>query len=444
MPRLEFEMEWQEAEHVRGEELTATWACLTIRLGDRSISRVFDKRAKTVRDGIFIPVYPLAEWLVENWWSLLYEFENPLKRHDADFIWRHSTAYARQGYALPGLEIISSESRTKLRWAPDLLKWSGIEFIGPGGEEWIDKESFRDACEQLVSAVVRRLATIGVEGTRLQRDWAVIQATDTEEEEFCRVAGGIGWDPYALSEKERDLVQKIDRELTHDVLEQAVPILDPAKLDADIEAIVRGLRVGREARVPLLEFRKMRGVIVGIAGNEPYATPWKVGYDLAHEARRHLGLNGQALPSFEAIGRAIAESPAVLEAATRPVDFGAAALVDGLVAQAESDDPGFAFQDRHDESLRFHFCRALAEVLMHPGQDSLITRAKSDRQRLSRAFAAEFLAPADALRERIRTSEIGEDDVARLTKEFGVSSFVIQHQLENHQIAKFPQSWQDA
>lgn len=436
MPALEFVVDWQQAEGVQGEELSSTWAYMVIRLGDAPLTRILDHRAKTVRDGVFVPVYPLAEWLVTNWWTLLYEAENPDKADDADFIWRHSIAYARQGYALPNLQIVSTESRTRLRWDIEELRWSHIEFLGPSGEAWIGKADFRDACERFVDAVVRRLLTLGVEGTPLQEDWAAIRRADPDEVAFCRTAGAIGWDPYALDDRERDTILKIDRGLTDEVLEQASAVLNPDNVDRDLNAIIDALRASHASRVPLSRFRELAPDIVRSARTAVSAAPWQVGFALAQQARRHLGLNGQPLPTFEAIAQAIREDPTVIEAATEPIDFGAAPLVDGVVSMADGEPPGFAFQVKSDISRRFHFCRALAETLMHPGQDALITRAISDRQSLSRAFAAEFLAPAKALRESVTNSTIGDDDVHRLMNDFGVSSLVIQHQLENHNIAR--------
>ena len=55
---------------------------------------------------------------------------------------------------------------------------------------------------------------------------------------------------------------------------------------------------------------------------------------------------------------------------------------------------------------------------------------------MNRAFAAEFLAPSVQLRKEIKNSVLDRDEVERLAKMFGVSAFVIEHQLKNHQIAK--------
>ena len=49
---------------------------------------------------------------------------------------------------------------------------------------------------------------------------------------------------------------------------------------------------------------------------------------------------------------------------------------------------------------------------------------------------AEFLAPSCALRKRIRSSVVAEEEIGGLVRELGVSSFVIEHQFESHGIAR--------
>ena len=85
---------------------------------------------------------------------------------------------------------------------------------------------------------------------------------------------------------------------------------------------------------------------------------------------------------------------------------------------------------------RFHFCRALAEVLTPPGTDRLLTRAHSERQQRNRAFAAEFLAPSHALKKRVSLPVVDAEDIDELAVEFGVSSLLIVHQVVNHRIAR--------
>lgn len=96
----------------------------------------------------------------------------------------------------------------------------------------------------------------------------------------------------------------------------------------------------------------------------------------------------------------------------------------------------FAFRPVREEGRRFHLCRALAEALTAPATDAVLTGAPTHRQRRGRAFAAEFLAPASALRDRAHGPLVREDDLTDLSAEFGVSPFVIGHQLANHGISR--------
>ena len=101
MPSLSFEIDWVDAEGICGPELSTTWASLRIRAGNSTLTRVLDSRAKTVRDFVYVPLYPLAEWLASNWWFLIHEFENPAKEGDPDFHRRHALGTSREGMRFP-------------------------------------------------------------------------------------------------------------------------------------------------------------------------------------------------------------------------------------------------------------------------------------------------------------------------------------------------------
>jgi Zn-dependent peptidase ImmA (M78 family) len=63
-----------------------------------------------------------------------------------------------------------------------------------------------------------------------------------------------------------------------------------------------------------------------------------------------------------------------------------------------------------------------------------MTVARTDRQQRNRAFAAELLAPADWLRERIGGTWVTSDDVDEWAAELGVSPDVVDRQIENHRL----------
>jgi hypothetical protein len=68
-------------------------------------------------------------------------------------------------------------------------------------------------------------------------------------------------------------------------------------------------------------------------------------------------------------------------------------------------------------------------------EPALLTRISSDRQKRNRAFAAELLALAEGIRKLISESRIDRDEVAEVAAELGVSEWLVEHQVQNHQLA---------
>lgn len=71
MSRISIEFDWQDPLSAKGRELRATWADLRITIDGKTVTSVLDTKSKTVRSSIYLPLYPLAEWIAGHWWSLL-------------------------------------------------------------------------------------------------------------------------------------------------------------------------------------------------------------------------------------------------------------------------------------------------------------------------------------------------------------------------------------
>lgn len=114
----------------------------------------------------------------------------------------------------------------------------------------------------------------------------------------------------------------------------------------------------------------------------------------------------------------------------------------GTMTVYRNDDgvPVLGLRKLGEPGRRFHLCRAVAEILTDGVADSLVTQAESPRQKRNRAFAAEFLAPSRALCSRVKSPVVDDDDIEELAEEFGVSTYVVEHQLQNHQIAQVESS----
>ena len=432
MPQVNFDFDWVDPERVNSPELSATWASLQIRIGDSVITRVLDTRAKTVRDFIYVPLYPLAEWLVTNWWFITHELQNPAKEGDPDFRRRHSLSTSREGYAFPNLDVIPSGAQTRIVWKKDRPPWTNVEFLEDGYIR-MDGSEFRETCGDFIDQVIGRLDSLGVHETFLEQEWDAIQTADEEEADFCKAAAGLGWDPYALDDTGRDHVLLIAEKLGG-LLNEAVPALDPTDPVAGSYAILSAFE---EAKLNILHLERIESFRAEISRDSIAGhNPWDVGYEWARRLRRSLSLNGDPLHTTALIAEALGENAELLDKVTEPVGiFTKTPLIDGVITR-DDDSPAFAFRPLRDDARRFQFCRALAEVVASPHSDALITKAHSERQQRNRAFAAEFLAPSAALRQRVSSLVIDDDDIGELAEEFGVSSYVIKYQVENHRIAR--------
>ena len=116
---------------------------------------------------------------------------------------------------------------------------------------------------------------------------------------------------------------------------------------------------------------------------------------------------------------------------------GHARFFDAVVDVNEKGSPGFLIEKRQEEAKKFALCRGLFEYLTSaPGAPALISTTRSERQKRNRAFAAEFLAPAALLKEHLRGETFTEEEVDEVADVFGVSSYVIRHQIANHHLAR--------
>lgn len=432
MTDLSFDLEWVDPEGARGLELRATWARLTLVIAGEPVTRVFDERTRSVRTSIYLPLYPLAEWIATNWWRLLYEVPSPRTSTQNGYQSRHCLAKASEGFAFPDLSLEPLGETVRLSWAGRKLLRTPVEFLG-GHTVFLNREMAQEGLERFVDAVLGRLEDGGIEGTLLHQEWRAICNLAPEEETFCRLAGTLGLDPFQLGKEEAeellDAAEKIPEVLQDEFFSSA----DPSALLQEAEAVDRALEAVAGTHQGLEPLRRLRESFN--APELPGEPPWKQGYAAAGALRADLGLDGSPLPSFEALSETLGVQRPLLEREVKSVS--GLETVDGVVAFDDEQRPGFALRATADEARIFGFCRELFEYLAAPGPDPLlVTRGGTHRQQRNRAFAAEFLLPSEALRDRVRGPVVTYEEVNKIAEAFGVSWAVVSHQLDNHRIAR--------
>ena len=438
MSTLHFESEWLDGTGIEGAELAATFASLRICVGRTPVTKLLDHRTKAFRERIHVPLYPLAESLATNWWFFA---SGPGFGDAADENSRNcpSLISPRDGFIYPRLTAIPVERAVRLVWKAsrpgDRDAAGRVEFTG-AGEAQIETGDFRRACSDLIERVLARLSSLEVEDTLLHREWTAICGADTEEIEYCRTAAALGWDPYDLDETRRKAMETLDT--LGIVRREAVPAMGsdaPASVIASCAAVSRAFVAARKSASAFRNLDSIRREMEPPDESDAGSAPWRTGYRLARRLRRSLGIDGAPLGTMDDLARALQQDPEALR--TVPTtDFGAARLFDGVVSADNGGKASFALRPSLEENRRFALCRALAEALDAPHADAVLTKAPTERQQRNRAFAAEFLAPSEALRERVPSTVLHEDDLVDLATSFGVSVFVVGHQVVNHGIAR--------
>jgi hypothetical protein len=432
MNGLQLDFEWIDPEGARGPELRATWASLEIRFDGAAITRAIDNSSRSVRNSLFLPLYPLAEWFATHWWFLLHEVEAPGRSTSDLYAKRHSLRDAGEGFALPSLTIQPlGESFVRLAWEPVELEAQNLEFTASGSGV-VSVSQLREALSNFVTAVLKRLQQQGVEGTLLESEWNHIQILEPDEEEFCIAAASLGLDPYAVDEVTQEEILSVSKALPASLLAGFLEVAEPTSLQVQAQRVLTALK---RSGANLANLENLKSLRNDLKTFEVQGSPWRQGYEFAHELRSRLGLNGEPMSSLSALGQALGLSKS-LDTAIVTVT-GLPDSLDALVATNSQESPGFAVPKRREQAVRFAVCRALFEYLTIPeSAPLLVTRARSERQKRNRAFAAEFLAPAHLLRERLPSRTVGDEEVDDIAASFGVSPYVIWHQIENHTLAR--------
>jgi hypothetical protein len=421
MKGFHIDLEWEESPRVRAPELSATWARLELYADGEPITKVEDHRSRGVRDGIYVPLYPIAEWFVTNWWFLWHEWR--AGRPDS----RHNLLAARDGFALPDLSFLPTETRMQLVWrSKPASEFDRVSFLFEGTRV-VSKDTVREEICSFIDAVTQRLNDRNVAETFLATEWEAILAAekDPEQKRFCEQAARLGIDPFNPESSIASSLEELDSLLPKTVIDDFCDAVRLNEIPSGVRAIrdfLASLGGGAVGNADWQNLHERFGISNG-------HTPWQYGYDQARRLRAHLGLKG---PIQE-------DLLSVLRQALDPLDiypFEAPIGIEAITAPSPDEVASFGITNRveREESRRFLLCRALSDLLvLH--KPSLVTNAQTEHQQRNRAFAAEFLAPAEAIRERLPASHLSEEDVEDLAQEFRVSGFVVRHQIENHKLA---------
>jgi hypothetical protein len=414
-----------------------TWAAVRLYAAQRCVTRWLDRDSHQEIDTIYIPAFPVARWVVMNWWALLNEActDDVPPAPGADWtererawLHRHCLRSAESGLFLPRFSIWNNGRHLSASWLADSDD-SCLTMPGPflyGSSTTIDAREAEDALRSFVGTVVRWIEeSTDFRAINLRDNWRAITNADPEEAAFCRAAGRMGLDPYDTSSWPTglvDLLETLSEEnpppIVTDFLSTAAPA-DAAPLWKWVNEARRAANLGPAANSPPLPLT-------------PDTFAGQAGVTAAHRLRKQYGIEDATLLSVEVMANRIGLGPIKFEDYNHQPRGAIRAAVGW---QGGGNAVVLGPMPPSMESQRFLLARGLfhATFMCERGA-RLITRTHDWDQQASRGFAAELLAPRAALAAAV-PSDLDEDEradaITALAQSYQVHPELIRRQLQN-------------
>ena len=329
----------------------------------------------------------------------------------------HDLSFAGDGFLLPRLTIAPTPRSMRLRWERDRPAYSEIEFTEQGDAS-VRSARFRSCRSRhrggYAGSIGERRIDGGIPATRLGCNSSRRPRGDGVLPSGSALAGQ---DPFGvpdlLATQIIEFWQRAEPSIREDALATAngVGLAPLAEWLTDALVRVGAVRDGTN-------WVDVRTALPARTAQPPFQR----GYDLARAVRAELA---PRRPRYEFAAEGGDAVPSVeLRPPTRRIQ--------GVVA---ADTPACAMQARGNGE-RFLQGRALGDYLDRiASQPAILSGLATNQQAQSRAFSAEFLAPSDWLRQRVRRGHVYADEIDELADEVGVSHYVIRHQIANHDLA---------
>ena len=427
MPRMSIELKWLPP--FQGTpEIGRTSATIQIRFGGENATRSWDVWSESVQDGARVSAYPLAIWLASSWWRIRWE---PLPSRirltpdqaPAGTNWRmsHELPAAGYGFIWPQLGFASDGESIRVicRQSPALSQ-EPVHYLSEF-DVAVPAREFETGIDSFMDLVLRRLDTLGE--TELHLLWREVLAerADREQSAARKIEARLGYDADEASPYLLERLLKLATEVGADATDEIAPVCAGSNpIDALQKVMSLASRPGIHGRVSIPAHASVP------KGTVP---PWQRARHLAASVRRSLGLGVEPLDD-KTLAELLRISPDDLN--EKPSVH---ALMGLAVRTGNDRDLTLLFHKRNRPARRFEAARFIADYLSAEGSDRWlpITDAATARQKLQRAFAAEFLCPIDSLRSYLG-DEFPPEAFEDAAEHFGISEMAIKSHLANHHL----------
>lgn len=424
-PEMKIEVAWLPP--FQGtEEIGRTSASIQIHFGAETATRFEDAWSESIQQGARVSAYPLALWLASSWWRIRWE-PAPIRirlvtsPQVADSNWRlsHELPAAGYGFIWPQLTFCSDgEGILVSCHRSSVLSSEPVRYLSEF-ESFVSAPAFERETDAFIELVLRRLDKIGK--TDLHSLWEEVsqERRDPIQSAHRRREARLGYDP---DDAPQQLLSDLFR-LATTAGEGAIDEIAPACAGGNPEEQLR--RVERQASQEGIRGRiDLTPQSWGLSSATP---PWQRARLLATSVRKSLGVDLAPLTDTD-----LASILQIRPDDLRQNSSAAAASPIGLaVRHGSSGRVDLHFRKRNIPARRFEAARFLADYLCTGDSWLPVADTGTSRQKVQRAFAAEFLCPIDALKSYLGDNFLPEA-IEEAAVQFGVSERAIESHLANN------------
>jgi hypothetical protein len=405
-------------------EVNQTSALIKILLGNEAVTRNEDDWSKTVRDEVHLSAYPIAIWLASSWWRLRWEPFPITSTPSLSWRMTHELAAAGYGYVWPRI-LFASDGKNINIWSAQSERGSNapVRYLSTAHCS-IDAKIFEESIDDFMNSVLARLRATNVEDTMLNSLWAEVieERNQVELGSQRRLEAMLGFDPDECPAATLELFENLIPKAGASAINEIAPVCatsDPAGvLRTILEVSESDGIVGRVDAS--LNLEKME--------SDSSMQVWQHGRSLAQQARKILGLNGDPLSDLD-----LTTLLGLQQNILTDIDYGKPRMPLGFaILNTESAKLQFFLRKRNKPGRRFELARFLCDYLIAGSNDIWlpVTDAKTARQKIQRAFAADFLCPIEALKSFIG-DDLSSDAIDEAAEHFGVAPLAVETQLVN-------------
>lgn len=430
MNSLRFEISPSTLDKGTREE-KATFGQFSVVVNDTIASEGVAFGSNELLRGPYVPGYHVADWLVRNWWRLAYEpsLDDDLENTTMGWDLAHWMSTIGEGYVWPNILLVSDGLRmTVTTVASQDSGATAFRYVGPDRTQVVGLEEYLQAVQSFLSNALELTTYRGNDSIPdLHDSWEKLQTEIADEEMSTRrrIEAMLGYDPGEANAKDiqssiedmkrlgNDAVAELaaDANTRHNSISRAKDVTKAAK------------RAGFDGRIDdAIHLDSNQNIL-----SWGECDAWRIGVATAHAVRHSERLNGQPIDNNRLASLA-GTNEKVISATARSSDKLSFVIGD------ESGKFRIAMRSRWETSRRFDVARLVADRLFDNGIDDALlpaTQAYTYRQKAQRAFAAELLAPFDAL-EDFLGGDRSEERRNEAADHFNVSTYVISGVIQNN------------